>query len=186
MRIAQTAATHFMVSFIQSDATLYRSSVFPRDISQETGLHILIANQRLHPMIARAETSKLHLLAVFDLLGIAISPFQGYLGLGICINEDIEGTIPIQHGQERDGCGDLSKDGLNLALNLLFSFLGRLLACSSCREVSICYNDVHCKGGDLYSGVAFSSSAVPLSFVLDGLPNICTCHAGSMQSSDSR
>lgn len=84
-------------------------------------------------MIARAETSQLHLLAILYLLGVAISPFNRHFGVRICIDQDIERAVTgIELWKEGyRGC-DLAKDRLDFKLYLLFCLLwGRLRGVSA-------------------------------------------------------
>lgn len=119
-------------------------------------------------MIARAETSQLHLFAILNLLGVTVTPLQGNLGVGVGIDEDIEGAISIQHGQEgHRGC-DLSEDGLNFSLDFGLSLFFWCIVASA-QTVSMLSVNVRAT----YSGAAFSLSAVffeDFDFAL--LPNI--------------
>lgn len=65
-------------------------------------LLIPVANKRVDTMIAGAETSQLHLLAIFNLFRIAITPFERNLGISVRVDEDVECAVTVQHGQESD------------------------------------------------------------------------------------
>lgn len=83
------------------------------------------------------ETSQHDLFRVLDFLCITVSPFQGHLTVGICIDKDIECAIAVEHWQEGDRCCDLPEQGLNLGLDLALGLLG---LCTSfwCRILLVC------------------------------------------------
>lgn len=74
-------------------------------------------------MISSAETPQLHLLAVLDILGVAIAPFYGNVRISVSVDEDVESAIAVELWEEGYGGGDLSEYGLNLGLDFLFAFL---------------------------------------------------------------
>jgi len=76
-------------------------------------------------MITRTKTPQLDLLPILDLLRIAVAPLQRHLGIRVRVDEDVERTVAVQHRQERHGRGDLSEDGLDLVLDLLFRLFWR-------------------------------------------------------------
>jgi hypothetical protein len=84
-----------------------------------------IANQRIHTMIARAETPQLHLLPVLDLLRIAIAPLHRHLAIGIRIHQHVERAVAVQLRQERHRRRDLPEDRLDLGLDLDLGLLDR-------------------------------------------------------------
>lgn len=55
-----------------------------------------IANQRIHPMIARTKAPELHLLPILDLLRITIPPLHWHIGVCISIYQHIECTIAVE------------------------------------------------------------------------------------------
>lgn len=65
-------------------------------------ISVPVANKRIYPMVACAETPELDFLAVLDFFRVAIAPFQWNFGVSVCVHEHIESTVPIQHGQESD------------------------------------------------------------------------------------
>ena len=86
--------------------------------------YLPITNKRVDPMVARAETSQLHLLPILNLLRVAISPFHRHFGVRICVDQDVERAIAgIELGQEGHGCCDLAEDGLDFELDLLLCLL---------------------------------------------------------------
>lgn len=78
-------------------------------------------------MVVRTEASQLYLLRVLDLFRVAIAPFNGHFGVGIGVNENVEGAVSIKHGKECDGCCDLAENSLYLILDLLLRLLDRSL-----------------------------------------------------------
>jgi hypothetical protein len=77
-------------------------------------------------VVVGAEASQLHLLGVLDLLGITVAPFHRHVRVSIGVDEDVEGAISIENGEEGDGGGNLAENGLDLFLNFLFGFLNWL------------------------------------------------------------
>lgn len=76
-------------------------------------------------MVICAEASELHLLGVFDLLRVAVAPFDRHFRVCVRIYEHIECAIPIENRKEGHGGGDLSEDGLDFVLDLFLGFLDR-------------------------------------------------------------
>jgi hypothetical protein len=74
-------------------------------------------------MVARTETPQLHLLAILDLLRIAISPLHRHFTIRIRIHQHIERAISIQLWQECDRGRYLAKNRLDLGLDFSFRFL---------------------------------------------------------------
>ena len=82
-----------------------------------------IAHKGINLVVTRAKAPQLHLLPVLDLLRVTVTPLNRHVRVGISIYEHVEGAVAIELWQERDGSCDLSEDGLNLVLNLLFGFV---------------------------------------------------------------
>lgn len=76
-------------------------------------------------MVICTEAPELHLLGVFDLLGVAVAPFDRDFGVCVRIHEHVECAVSVENGEEGNGRGDLSENGLDLVLDLLFGFLDR-------------------------------------------------------------
>lgn len=76
-------------------------------------------------MIVRAEAPQLHLLAVLDLLRVAVAPFDGHFRVSIGVDEDVEGAVPVENREEGHGRRDLSEDRLDLFLDLFLCLLLR-------------------------------------------------------------
>lgn len=74
-------------------------------------------------MIASAEASELHLLAILDLLRIAVAPFEWDIRVGVSIDKNVECAVSVEHWQESHGGRDLSENGLNLRLNFRLGLL---------------------------------------------------------------
>lgn len=70
-------------------------------------------------MVGRAEAAQLHALAVFNLLGVRVAPFDGHVAVGVGVHEHVEGAAAAELRQKRDGRGDLAKDGGDFGLDLL-------------------------------------------------------------------
>jgi hypothetical protein len=49
-------------------------------------------------MVACAEAPQLHLLAILDFFGITVTPFERHFRVGISIDKNVKGTVPVQHG----------------------------------------------------------------------------------------
>jgi hypothetical protein len=64
------------------------------------------------------EAAQHHFLSVLDFFGVGITPFERDFGVGVCVDEHVEGTVPIEHGEERHGCSDLAEEGLDLLLDV--------------------------------------------------------------------
>ena len=136
-------------------------------------------------MIARAETPQLHLLPVFNLLGVAIAPLHRHLRVGVRVDQDVERAVArIELRKEGHGGGDLAENGLDLKLDVLLRLLGGWL-----RRVSVFkvrkegWAQLKGKERDACIGAAFSLSggfaAVSLGATFfEGLLNIWTsnCH----------
>jgi hypothetical protein len=75
-------------------------------------------------MVAGAEAAQLDLFAVDNLLGVTVAPFHGHLAVGVGVDEDVEGALVGQLGEEGDGGCDLAEDGGDLVLDLLFGLFG--------------------------------------------------------------
>lgn len=75
-------------------------------------------------MIARAETPQLHLLPIFYLLRVAVSPFHRHFRVCIGVDQDIESAVAgIELWKEgHRGC-DLAEDRLDFKLDLLLRLL---------------------------------------------------------------
>lgn len=84
---------------------------------------IPIAYKRINPMIARTETSQLHLFPVFDLFSVAITPFNGNIRVGVRIHKYIECAITVELWKKCHGGGDLTENGLDLGLDLLLRLI---------------------------------------------------------------
>lgn len=78
-------------------------------------------------MITRTKTPQLDLLPILNLLRITIPPLHRHLAIRIRIHQDVERAIALQLRQKRHRGRDLSKDGLNLCLDLRLCLLRRWL-----------------------------------------------------------
>lgn len=74
-------------------------------------------------MVARAEASQLYLFAILDFFGVAVAPLEWHVRICIGVDEHVEGAITVEHGQESNRGCDLSKDGLDLSLDLRLCLL---------------------------------------------------------------
>ena len=83
-------------------------------------VHQFVAHQSVYLMVARAEPPELHPLSVLDLLRIAVAPLDGNFAVGIGVDEDVEGAVACELGQERDRGCDLAENSGNLVLDFLF------------------------------------------------------------------
>lgn len=79
-----------------------------------------VADNRIDAVIRRAEASQLHPLAVFNLLGVGIPPLDGDVAVGVGVDEDVEGAVAAELGEEGDGGGDLAEDGGDFGLDFGF------------------------------------------------------------------
>jgi len=61
-----------------------------------------VAHHRIYAMVASSEASQLHLLATFNLFGIAISPLNRHVGIRVGIHKHIESARFGKFGQESD------------------------------------------------------------------------------------
>lgn len=71
-------------------------------------------------MTRRAKAPQLHPLAVLNLLGVGITPLDGDVAVGVGVDEDVEGAVAAELGEEGDGGGDLAKDGGDFGLDFGF------------------------------------------------------------------
>lgn len=71
-------------------------------------------------MVRRAEASQLHPLAVLNLLGVRVPPLDGDVAIRVGVDEDVEGAVAAELGEEGDGGGDLAEDGGDFGLDLGF------------------------------------------------------------------
>lgn len=76
-------------------------------------------------MVIRTEASQLHLLRVFDLLCIAVAPFNRHFGVCIGVDKHVKGAVTVQYREECDGRRDLAENRLYLVLDLLLRLLNR-------------------------------------------------------------
>ena len=83
-----------------------------------------IAHERVDAVAGGAETPQLDVFAVGNLLGVAISPFDGHVAIGVGIDEHVEGAVAAELGQKGDGRGDLAKNGGDFRLDLGFRLVG--------------------------------------------------------------
>lgn len=67
----------------------------PYPLPQITSFSQPVANQRVDPVITRAEPAQLDSLPVLDLLGVAIAPFDRHLAVGVGVDEYVEGAVPV-------------------------------------------------------------------------------------------
>lgn len=83
-----------------------------------------VADNRIDAVIRRAEASQLHSLAILNLLSVGVSPLDGDVAVRIGVDEDVEGAVAAELGEEGDGGGDLAEDGgdfgLDFGLGLFF------------------------------------------------------------------
>jgi len=132
-------------------------------------------------MIARAEASQLHLLAILDLLRVTVPPLKRHIRVRVGIDQHVKRAIPVQNWKESDRRRDLAKDGLDLFLDLCIRLLrsgfGRL--CFPATSSAPRQDQVWESGPNSYSRATFSLSVAfraALPFV--DLLEICTsnCH----------
>lgn len=74
-------------------------------------------------MVRRAEAPQLHPLAVLNLLCVRVAPLDGDVAVGVGVDEDVEGAVAAELGEEGDGRGDLAEDGGDFGLDLGFGLL---------------------------------------------------------------
>lgn len=74
-------------------------------------------------MIICTKASQLHLFGVLDLLGVTVAPFHRHFGVRIGVDQDVEGAVAVQNGEEGNGRGDLAEDCLDFVLDLFFGLL---------------------------------------------------------------
>jgi len=74
-------------------------------------------------VIIRTKASQLHLFGVLDLFGVTIAPFNRHFGVRIGVDQDVEGAVAVQNGEEGNGRGDLAEDCLDFVLDLFFGLL---------------------------------------------------------------
>lgn len=77
-------------------------------------------------MIVRTKTPQHDLFGILDLLGIAVAPLERDLGVGVGVDEDVEGAVAVEHGEEGDGAGDLAEEGLDLLVDVVVRLAGVL------------------------------------------------------------
>lgn len=82
-----------------------------------------IADQRLDPVIICTKASQLHLFSILDFLSVTVAPFNRHFGVRIGVDQDVEGAVAVQNGEEGNGRGDLAEDCLDFILNLFFGLL---------------------------------------------------------------
>jgi len=78
-------------------------------------------------MITRTKPPELHPLGVINLLGVAVAPLDGHVGIGVGVDEHVEGTVAGELGEEGDGGGDLAEDGGDFVLDFFFGFFEGLV-----------------------------------------------------------
>lgn len=88
-----------------------------------------VANDSVDPMVGGAEPTQLHPLAILNLLGIRVSPLDGDVRVGVGVDEDVEGAVAVELGEEGDRGGDLAEDGGDLGLDLGLGLVRVLLRC---------------------------------------------------------
>lgn len=74
-------------------------------------------------MVICTEAPQLHFFGVFDLFGVAVAPFDRHFGIRISVDQDVEGTVSVQNGEESNGRSNLAEDCLDLVLDLFFGLL---------------------------------------------------------------
>lgn len=74
-------------------------------------------------MVRRAEAPELDPLAVLDFLCVGVAPLDGDVAVGVCVDEDVEGAVAGELGEEGDGGGDLAEDGGDFGLDLGFGLV---------------------------------------------------------------
>ncbi len=90
-----------------------------------------VAHQRIHAVITSTKASQLHLLSVLDLLGVAIAPFNGHIGISVGVYKHIKGAVAVELWQKGHGSGDLSEYRLDLCLDYFLRLLGGCLVVSN-------------------------------------------------------
>lgn len=85
-----------------------------------------VADQCADPVIIGAEAPELDLLCVLNILGITVTPFHGYLGVSIGVDENVECAVAVEDREECDRGSDLAENGLDLLLDFLVGFLNGL------------------------------------------------------------
>jgi len=83
-----------------------------------------IADQCVDAVVAGAKAAQLDALSVGNLLGVAVTPLDGYVAVSVSVDEHVEGAVACQLGEEGDRGGDLAEDGGDLVLYLLFCLFG--------------------------------------------------------------
>lgn len=74
-------------------------------------------------MVRRAKPPQLYALAVGNLLGITVAPFDRHVAVGVSVYQHVESAIATELGQESDGGGNLAEDGGDLGLDLGFGLV---------------------------------------------------------------
>lgn len=75
-------------------------------------------------MITGAEAAQLNTLAIFNLLRVTVTPLDGDFAVGVGVDEHVERAVAGELGEEGYRGGDLSEDGGDLVLDLLFGLFG--------------------------------------------------------------
>lgn len=71
-------------------------------------------------MVRRAEAPQLHSLAVLNLLGVGVPPLNRNVAVCVGVDEDVEGAVAAELGEECNGGGDLAEDGGDFGLDFGF------------------------------------------------------------------
>lgn len=83
-----------------------------------------VAHQCIDPVIGSAEAPQLYSLSVLNFLRVRVSPLNGDVAVGVCVDEDVESAITSELREEGDGSCDLAEDGGDLGLDLGFGLIG--------------------------------------------------------------
>ena len=134
--IIQSSYYPFFAVYLNLQACSTVSPPFSQLPSSTRHHDLPVTHKRINPMITRAETSQLHFLAIFNLLGVAISPFHWHFRVRVCVDQDIERAVAcFQLWKEGHGGGDLAEDGLDFELDFLLCLFGGWLRSISAYKV---------------------------------------------------
>lgn len=74
-------------------------------------------------MVRSAEPTQLDTLAVLNLFGVGVAPFDRDIAVSVCVDEHVECAVTVELRQEGDGSGDLSENGGDLGLDFGLGFV---------------------------------------------------------------
>lgn len=97
--------------------TVYESGVV--FLRHRTSRSKPVADHRVHPMVVCAEAPQLHLFAAHDLLGVAVTPLDRHVRVGVGVDKYVEGARARRElRQERHARRDLAEERRDLRLDL--------------------------------------------------------------------